>query len=71
MDIYEVVTLVIALIGVLAGAIYFGKFKTLVKELKEAFTVLDFAMADDKITKEELKKVVKEFLDIVKIFKKQ
>jgi len=70
MDLYEIVTLVIALIGVIAGTIYFGKFKTLIKELKEAFTVLDLAMEDDKITKEESKKVVKEFLDIVKIFKK-
>jgi len=71
MDIYEVITLIIALIGAIAGAVYFGRFKLLIKELKEAFTVLDMAMEDDKITKEELKKVIKEFLDIVKIFRKQ
>ena len=71
MDLYEVAVLAIGIIIALVGGVYFGKAKTFVKELREAFDKLDDAVQDDKITKEELKEIVKEFLDVAKIFIKK
>ena len=71
MDVYEIVVLAIGIVMALVGGVYFGKAKTFIKELREAFDKLDDALQDDKITKEELKEIVKEFLDVVRVFIKK
>jgi len=71
MDVYEIVVLAIGIVMALVGGVYFGKAKTFIKELREAFDKLDDALQDDKITKEELKEIVKEFLDVVRVFVKK
>jgi len=65
-----VAVLVTAFAAIFAGS-YFSKFKLLVKELKEAFAVLEEALQDDKITVEELKRVVVEFKDVLLVFVKK
>jgi flagellar motor component MotA len=62
-----VAILVTAFAAIFAGS-YFSKFKLLVKELKEAFLALDEVLQDDEVTVEELKRVVKEFRDILLVF---
>jgi len=53
------------------GGVYFGKAKLFFKELEEFAKAGREALEDDKITKEELKHVVAELLDIVQIFRKK
>jgi|TARA_Y100000310_G_C20696773_1_gene826269 hypothetical protein len=69
MNWYSIVGILITLGVTVFGTGYFTKFKILVKEIREAFQVLEDALADDKITPEELRKVALEFLDIVKVIK--
>jgi len=47
------------------------KAKTIIKELAEALITLSDALEDDTLTKEEVNKIVKEFSDIIAIFKKK
>lgn len=68
MEWYEIAASIIVVLTAVFGVTFWAKFKLLVKEIREAFTVLDNALADDKLTAEEIKGIVKEFVDIVKIF---
>ncbi len=68
MEWYEVVAIIVTALATIFGVSFWAKGKLIVREIREAFAVLDDALQDDKITVEELKKVVKEFTDIAKIF---
>jgi len=58
------------ILGILA--IYFGfqyaKFKKVVEELAEAVMETSKAIEDDNITEDELKKLVKEWKDVLEVF---
>lgn len=51
------------------GAKYLIVLKSFIKELGEAITSLSNAIDDDKITTDELANVIKEWRDVLKIFK--
>lgn len=68
MEWYNTLAIVITAFAAVFGITYWAKAKLLVTEVSEAFVVLREAMADDKITAPEIKKIVKEFMDIMKVF---
>ena len=55
------------------AAVYVGKYlvtvKSLIKELGESFTVTSRAIEDGAVTTEELEAIIKEWTDVLKIFK--
>ena len=57
-----IITILIGIFGA-----YFLYFKGKLKEVKEFVNVLWEAIQDDKITKDELEKIIKEFMDIWKM----
>jgi len=63
MDWYEIAAVVLGL----GLALWTGwrAWKHIPKEIAEAFMAIADAIEDDKITREELKKIVEEFLDII------
>lgn len=64
---YEVVTVVVSFaIGAIATSKYYAKFKKALHNIRECIDSIDNALADDKITKEEVKQIVE---DCKKIFK--
>lgn len=63
-----ILTAIIGVFSVFAGK-YWKKAKAFIKELGEALTTVTSALADDKITAEEMKKVVKEFMDVYLLLK--
>lgn len=71
MDYLNTIAILITAFAAIFAGTYFSKFKLLVKELKEAFYALDEVMQDDEITIEELKRVVKEFKDVLFVFMKK
>jgi len=74
MDVVSVIPLISAvatfLIGLAAGYIKYQKAKSLIKEIGEAFTTVYDALADDKITEDEVKQILKEFEDIYNVLKR-
>lgn len=68
MEIYETIAVIVTALATIFGITFWAKGKLIIREIREAFAVLDDALQDDKVTVEELKKVVKEFTDIAKIF---
>jgi len=68
MEWFNVVAIVVTAFAAIFAGSYFSKFKLLVKELKEAFVALDEVLGDDDVTVEELKRVVKEFQDVLLVF---
>lgn len=68
MEWFDVVAIVVTAFAAIFAGSYFSKFKLLVKELKEAFLALDEVLQDDDVTVEELKRVVKEFQDVLLVF---
>ena len=69
MDWQIVVIIILGIFSVFAG-VKWQQFKVLVKEAAETLTVLSNAIADDKVTKEELTLIAKEMADVVMAFKK-
>ncbi len=65
---WETAAIIITALAGIFGLSFWAKSKLIVKEIREAFSVLEEAMSDDKITADEARKVVKEFVDIGKIF---
>jgi len=70
MDYLSTIAIVVTAFAAIFAGTYFSKFKLLVKELKEAFFALDEVLQDDEVTVEELKRVVKEFKDVLLVFVK-
>lgn len=64
----KILTIVLALLSTFLGAKY-RKAKRIMKELAEAMNKTYKALEDDKITKEELKQVIKEWKDVLEIWR--
>ena len=62
-----------ALLGVLAvfAGVHLKKFKQILKEISELVVVLSHSLQDNKITADEMKKIVKEATDVIEAFKKK
>lgn len=71
MDWFGTVAVIVTAFAAIFAGTYFSKFKLLVKELKEAFFALDEVLADDEVAVEELKRVIKEFKDVLLVFVKK
>ena len=65
----ELITAWVLSIGAVSALLL--KAKKIIKELAEALITLSDAMEDDTLTKEEVNKIIKEFSDIIAIFKKK
>ena len=61
----EILTIVLALLSLYLGGKY-KKAKQVIKELAEAMDKTYKALEDDKVTKEELKGILKEWSDVLK-----
>jgi len=74
MDVGSIIPVVSAiatfLLGITAGYVKYRKAKALLKEVGEAFTVVYNALADDKITEDEVKQILKEFEDVYEVLKR-
>ncbi len=68
MEWYNTLAIVVTALAAVFGVTFWAKAKLIITEVTEALTVLKEAMADDKITVPEIKKIVKEFTDILKVF---
>jgi len=68
----EILTVVCSILAITSAlfAIEWRRVKSLLKEASEALSTLYDAIEDDKITKEEAKKVAEEFEDLIKLLKK-
>jgi len=69
---WEVISTILWLVFTLLTAHLGRKWassKNLLKEVGELLIVLNNAIADDKIDKEELKRIVKEYKDVEKLIK--
>ena len=64
-----VVIIILGLFSAIAG-MKWQQFKAMVKEGAEALTILSSAIADDKVTRKELKQIGKELADVIVAFKK-
>ena len=63
----EIITsLLFGLVG-----IFFLKTKKVLKEVGDVLTTLVDALEDDKLSKEEVREIAKEFMDIIDLFKKK
>lgn len=71
MEWFNVVAILVTAFAAIFAGSYFSKFKLVVKELKEAFHALDEVLQDDEVTVEELKRVIKEFKDVLLVFVKK
>ena len=64
----EILTIVLALLSIFLGAKY-REAKRIMKEVAEAMDKTYKALEDNKITKDELKQVIKEWADVLKIWR--
>ena len=64
----QILTIVLGLAVGYAGKYLIG-VKSLIKELGESFTATSRAIEDGVVTAEELELVIKEWMDVLKIFK--
>jgi len=65
MDWEWIITAVLAVVGMVLGG-YLKRVKRLLKELAEALKTTVDAIENDVVTREELKKMVKEWKDVLK-----
>ena len=65
----ELITAWVLSIGAVSALLL--KAKKIIKELAEALITLSDALEDDTLTKEEVANIIKEFSDIITIFKKK
>ena len=63
----EILTVILLLLSIYFGSGY-KKAKRIMKELAEAMDKTYKALEDDKITKEELKQIIKEWKDVLKVW---
>ena len=64
----EILTIVLALLSIFLGVKY-KKAKQIMKEVAEAMDKTYKAIEDNEITEEELKQVIKEWADVLKIWR--
>ena len=64
----EILTIVLALLSIFLGVKY-KKAKQIIKEVAEAMDKTYKAIEDNEITEEELKQLVKEWADVLKIWR--
>ena len=64
-----IISAVIAGVGLVAGGIYWKKFKDILKQVKVVFDMIIAAIEDDQITREELDLIVKEAQELFELFK--
>jgi hypothetical protein len=64
-----IISLIIGALGLVAGGLYWSKFKTIIKQMKVILDLIINAIEDDKITREELDLIVKEIKDLFELFK--
>ena len=64
----EILTIILALLSIFLGAKY-QEAKRIMKEVAEAMDKTYKAIEDDKITKDELKQVIKEWMDVLEIWR--
>jgi len=64
----EILTIVLALLSIFLGVKY-KKAKRIMKEVAEAMDKTYKAIEDNKVTKDELKQVIKEWADVLKIWR--
>jgi len=64
----QIVSIVLAMVGTYAAK-YLVTVKSLVKELSESLATTSRAIEDGVVTTEELEAVVKEWRDVLRIFK--
>lgn len=58
-EIYEFVAVVVSFVtGIIAARAYYGKFKTMFRNVRNCIDAIDNALTDDKVTKEEVKEIV-------------
>lgn len=64
-----IIAVVIGLAGMIAGGVYWKKFKDIVAQVKVILQIILDAVEDDKITREELDIIVKEAKELFELFK--
>lgn len=69
MDAWHIAFIVVTVFSIVAGTRW-RHFKALLKELAEAMTAVSDAVEDDDITKPEMKKIAKEWGDVIVAAKK-
>ena len=68
MDFYEIGAVVVGFIGLLVGG--FKAWQHIPREIEEAFRAVADAVEDDDISREDLKKIVEEFMDVLNLIRK-
>ena len=69
MDLATIISWAIAAIGIFGFGAYWIKAKGLINQIKDFFVVLSDAIANDNISKEELKDIIAEALKIFTFWK--
>lgn len=70
MELYDVIAVIISFsIGLIAGKVYYGKFKDALHSLRECITAIDNAFADDSISKEEVKEIYEKCIQPIRKMK--
>jgi len=64
-----IISLIIGALGLIAGGLYWSKFKNIIKQMKTILDLIIAAIEDDKITREELDLIVKEIKVLFELFK--
>lgn len=64
-----IISVVIGVLGMIAGGIYWKKFKDIIKQVKVILDLIISAIEDDQITREELDMIVKEAKKLFELFK--
>jgi len=69
MDVITIISLVIGLLGLIAGGVYWTKFKDIIQQVKVIIDLILDAVEDDDITRQELDIIVKEAKALFELFK--
>jgi len=63
---YEVVAVVVSfLMGFGVAKLYYARFKSILHEMREVIDAMDDALKDDRVTKDEVQKIVGEAKDLL------
>ena len=63
------ISIFIAVLGMIAGGVYWSKLKAVVKQVGVLFDMIIAAIEDDQVTREELDMIVKEAKELFNLFK--
>jgi len=65
-NLYEVAAVVVSfLIGLIAARQYYVKFKKKLHDVRELIAAIDDALKDDRVTKDEIQKILNEAEDLL------